>query len=464
MKVEGLEEDRIRFGGHLPQTLPARPRRTLHADDFSVISHLQNILGMEYYSSRAILRARQGDLVAAAFEEIPGYLNYFSGMLGLGRYDYCQVQTPPGVPGRAVFTALLSDRAALKKIQALAEQEGEFWIHPYMGHQHPWQLAKTVAERSKQAVRVLAPLPAVTRWANDKVRFAEAVEAVLGSQAVLEGRHGRSAQEIARHLVQLARLSNLLSLKLADSASGMGTGIFSSREILEKAPQELEATVENWMKAMEWDESQPSISVERWESETVGSPSIQLWIPPPGDGLPLMEGIFDQLFDPGDKSVFVGSIPSRLPVAVKRRLSDAGVRLGRLFQLLGYLGRCSFDTILKGREVESARILFTECNGRWGGTSTPMSMMNRLFGDYRRQPYVCRDFDHPRLEGVSFDEFAGTLADILFDRRSGSGWLVLFNAGCLQPVGKIDAITLGKTYEEAEQRQEEFGRIVEERF
>ena len=81
-------------------------------------------------------------------------------------------------------------------------------------------------------------------------------------------------------------------------------------------------------------------------------------------------------------------MPSQLPHTLQRRIGAAGLLLGRLFQLLNYVWRCSFDTILCGSNFSNATIKFTECNGRWGGTSTPMSFMNRLFGDYRRQPYV----------------------------------------------------------------------------
>ncbi|HJO04597.1 MAG TPA: hypothetical protein QGG47_11545, partial [Acidobacteriota bacterium] len=196
----------------------------------------------------------------------------------------------------------------------------------------------------------------------------------------------------------------------------------------------------------------------------VGSPSIQLWIPPLGDDPPLLEGIFDQRFYPGQEQVFQGSVPSQLPHTLQRRIGEAGLLLGRVFQLLHYVGRCSFDTILCGSNLSNPAIKFTECNGRWGGTSTPMSLMNRLFGDYRRQPYVASVLHDDRLTGVGMDEFVRQLPDVLFDVRTRRGWSIVLNAGCLRPVGKLDVITLGETPATAERRQDEFLDTVASRF
>ena len=93
-----------------------------------------------------------------------------------------------------------------------------------------------------------------------------------------------------------------------------------------------------------------------------------------------------------------------------------------------------------------------------------MTLMNRLFGDYRIQPYVCQDFEHPGLRGTPFDAFEKQLTDVLYDARTGDGWVIVYNVGCLQPAGKLDVITLGATFEQARDRQEEFGEIVGKRF
>ena len=460
-----FKTDRQAYRDHLPSTIPQHSVLTLHVDDFSVIPHLHHLLAVEYYTSRAFVRIKNQDIVAGTFAAIPNYAQYLSGPLQLGASLYRRVPPAPDTFRYATFYALLADQQAqawlAKRISASAR---DFWIHPYMGHQGPWRLARCLARRCGRSVRVLAPPPAVTEAVNNKVWFAEVVAAVLGAEAVLESLAGRTVEEIANHLQELAGRSRRVALKLANGASGLGTGIFDAAEVLDRSPEGLLEFVRDWLDDNEWRPEQPPISIERWETDAAGSPSIQLWLPPIAEGLPVMEGIFDQLFCAQREQMFVGSIPSRLPACVQERLAAAAISLGRVFQHIGYVGRCSFDTILCGTEPTSSTIKFTECNGRWGGTSTPMTLMNRLFGDYRIQPYVCQDFEHPGLRGTPFDAFEKQLTDVLYDARTGDGWVIVYNVGCLQPAGKLDVITLGATFEQARDRQEEFGEIVGKRF
>jgi len=449
----------------LPETTPGADVAALHVDDFSVIPHLQHILAVEQYPSRAFVRARDCDMVAGTFAPIPGYPDYLSGHLGLGRSTYCRVSPAPDKLIYATFAALFEDDRAQAEIAAWArDRSDEVWVHPYMGHEWVWRYARLLAQHCGRSVRVLGPLPVITERANDKLWFAEVVRSVLAPENALATCAGRSPEEIARLLHEMATDSPRVALKLVNGASGMGTGIFAQQEILGLSPQSLQARVTAWLSEMEWEPDDQPISVERWETNVLGSPSVQLWLPPIGEGTPLMEGIFDQLFYPEQEHVFLGSVPSRLPAPVRNAVGEACVRIGRVFQYLGYVGRCSFDTILCGQDLTTVTIKLTECNGRWGGTSTPMSLMNRLFGDYRTQPYISRDFVDPCLEGVPFDAFARRLDDILYRRSNGRGWAIVYNVGCLQPAGKLDILTLGDTLEAAEQRQEEFRELVRSRF
>ncbi len=109
------------------------------------------------------------------------------------------------------------------------------------------------------------------------------------------------------------------------------------------------------------------------------------------------------------------------------------------------MGRCSFDTLL----LEGSRLEFVECNGRWGGTSTPMTLMNRLFGDWTRRPYATRVCRASGLERVRFDRLLEFFADDLYDVRTGCGRLIFFNPGRLEANSGIDVIALDETWEQA---------------
>jgi len=61
-------------------------------------------------------------------------------------------------------------------------------------------------------------------------------------------------------------------------------------------------------------------------------------------------------------------------------LASEGTRLAVLLQELGYFGRCSFDAVISGPDLDNAELHWIECNGRWGGVSLPMTLANRLSG------------------------------------------------------------------------------------
>ena len=494
---ERFDADRQAYAEQLPDELPGEDALTLHVDDFSIISNLKDIRAIEGYPARAFVRARDGDLVAGTFPPIPGYTDYLSGHLGLGTPTYIRANPAPGAPVYAGFAALLGDEEAQRKIEdKVRDVDRDFWFHPYMGLEAAWRFARRMTDRCGRPARVLGPLPTITERANNKLWFTEVVTAVLGSESALDSRAARSPGEVCDRLVATARLVDgdasgaRVVLKLSDSASGMGTSIFEPDAILARSPESLRAFVDDWLDAHEWSPQAPPLSIERWESPVLGSPSIQLWIPPlpvgadpagaapstpqpsgaapaaaePSGAAPILEGVFDQIFYPDNETVFLGGVPTHLPDPIVDRIGEAGVRIGRVFQRLGYVGRCSFDTILVGDDLTNATIKFNECNGRWGGTSTPMSLMNRLFGDYREQPYSCRNFSAGNLKGVRFDELRAKLGSVLYDARSGDGWAILFNLGCLEPAGKFDLITLGETFEEADGRQGDFGELATRLF
>ena len=93
---------------------------------------------------------------------------------------------------------------------------------------------------------------------------------------------------------------------------------------------------------------------------------------------------------------------------------------------------------------------FTECNGRWGGTSTPMHLVDRVvLGP--RPPYRAQEVVSPKLVGESFEDLAAALGDRLFDHRTRHGRYLLYNVGPLQRFGKLAVIALGSTQAEADE-------------
>ena len=145
----------------------------------------------------------------------------------------------------------------------------------------------------------------------------------------------------------------------------------------------------------------------------------------------------------------MGSRRADLPDTLQTACVDRSWLLARLFQRLGYVGRCSFDLLVTGEDLSSGRVVFIECNGRWGGTSGPMTLMNRLFGDWRRHPYATSEVILPGFEHVRFEQLLEEFQDELFDARTGRGRLIFYNPGAITVRPGISVLSLGETWEEA---------------
>ena len=185
-----------------------------------------------------------------------------------------------------------------------------------------------------------------------------------------------------------------------------------------------------------------------WEASRF-SPSTQWWIPPAGHGPPRLDGIYEQILE-GERKIFVGSRPAALPVTIERILSNISARVAVTLQEFGYVGRTSFDHLIVDEPDGSFGIRFTECNGRWGGTSTPMVLVAQVV-DAQRPPYRAQDLSHPRLVGLNFETVLERLGNEAFDRRTQHGRYLLYNVGPLSEFGKLDVIALGRHQADAEQ-------------
>ncbi len=443
MTVDGaVAEFRERFGleRRLRPFEPLRYRASdagtpaLHLDDFAAIPFLDGVSGVEHYQHRARLRAREGDLYAASTPPSPGYERYCREVLGLGAVDFLAVD--PAGDRLAIARACAGDRSIRGRLGALA-REGGLVVEPFLGVEAVWDLAAAVAADAGARVRVLAPPPPVTWIANDKANFEDLVGAVLGPGFLPESRRSASAEELARALLELAETGPSVALKRLRCSSAMGNEVFESAALRRRGFRGVLETVRGFLERTGWKGGEEVLAV-RWE-RAVSSPSTQWWLPPPGGGAPILGGVYEQILA-GEEGVFVGSRPSGLPAGVERRIVSHSGRVAAALQGLGYVGRCSFDHLV----LPDDRVLFTECNGRWGGTSTPMNLVDRLFPD-GRPPYQAQDVVHPELAGLTFERLLARFGDSVLDRGPGEGRFLLYNVGPLERYGKFDVVALGSS-------------------
>jgi hypothetical protein len=426
--------------------------RVLALDDYSEIPFVHSVVGASWYQYRARLRCGDGDWYAVARPPIEGYEEYNTRFLGLG-YTHC-VHLEPSGSSLPLARLLSSDRAAFDRLVALARDNGRLLLHPYMAIEPVWELAAELAAAALVPVRVLGPLPGVTRLANDKVRFSDLVQRLLGEDALARTATSADPHVVAELMREYAGRYEALALKMPSCASGMGNRIFDGGRLRGKPMHALRSLVDRFLEEKEWDGREELLVVE-WHRDVLESPSAQCWIPPADGGEPEIDEVYEQ-FLLGEEGVFEGAMLSALPRAIRHDFMVKSWLICRVLQQLGYVGRCSFDGLVVGRNLREARVKFVECNARWGGTSTPMHLMTRVFGDFRHVPYKAQDYVDERLRGLEFTHLLEIFGDTLYDRRTGRGRVLLYNVGGVAEHGKFDLVVTGRTYAE-------IGRFIDER-
>lgn len=430
------------YAGERPLDVPV-----LHLEDISAIPFVEEVPGVREYQHRARIRAGSGDIFAAVTEPVEGYEEYNREVLGLDPVELV-VAEPVGGPMQVARSC--GSGEAYERLVELAGAASRLDLHPYMATEAVWELARRLTEDGVQA-RVIGPPPAVLWVANDKARIAEINARLFDTDWNVETEVEREPRAMARRLLEFAETYECVGLKRTRCASAMGNIVFESTDLLEAGPRTVLRRVQRFLNRTEWEEGEEVLVVEWFDADH--SPSTQTWIPPKSVGMPRLDGIYEQILE-SEERIFVGSRPSALGAAIESSIAEASLAVGVALQELGYVGRCSFDFVvsLEGDGDFAARMI--ECNGRWGGTSTPMHFVDRLT-DGKRPPYVAQDFVDPGLVGTEFREVCRALEGELFRPETGEGRFVLYNVGPLAEIGKIDVISIGRTQEEAARGVEE---------
>jgi hypothetical protein len=432
-----------RFRPLVPQELEDAP--TLHLDDLSTIPLLARYYDISFIEDRARLRAGDDDFVASCAPSVPEFEPYCRDQLGLGSVTWLH----PRARGRSlrVAQACWTDARVRRRLVNAVRSDRLAYVHPHIGSFLVWAVAHLLAEAGGKPVKVIAPPPALTTAVNHKLWFADVVRRLFGETALPRTERASDFATLATAARRLARDSVKIVVKVPDSAGGAGNLVLLADELRDLEAGQVRRRLRRRLAEMGW-WGGDSVLVSAWASDALSSPSTQLWIPPTAEGEPIVEGLYEQMLE-GSEGKFVGSRPARLPSDLAQEITDRSWLLGRLFQRLGYIGRCSFDLVLIGPSVDRARIAFIECNGRWGGTSTPMTLVNRLFQRWSDRPYASRVCFVPGLERFVFPDVLEHLADELYDARTNSGRLILFNPNGLRTPHGIDVIALGQDWDQA---------------
>ena len=385
---------------------------------------------MEY---RMAVLCQPGDMLVLSHDRSEGFESYLRDYLNISDFDVLVAEAKPqqqhwSLPKRCVQNALL-----FRKIAQKASLENSLSIIPYISTGHIWNLGRCVFEETSKPIAIAAPPPRLAKHINDKVWFSYWVEAALGQDALTPAYVVYGPSTLAGYVKRLAHETERLVIKIPDSAGSIGNLSLEAASFRGQSLQQIKNQLLEMLDSLGWSGTFP-LKIEIWETPTLSSPSAQIWIPRPENGLPIIEGIFEQVVE-GSIGKFVGAVKSQMPDAVREQMVEQAMSLAFLFQRLGYFGRCSLDALLIGNEYENATLHWIECNGRWGGVSIPMTFFNRIVPDPNDyEIMIVQKFDLS-LPERPFAEAVKALDGLLFHHEKVDEGLVMltptsFEHGC----------------------------------
>ena len=392
---------------------------------------------------RTLLLAGDGDFMVIGGPRFLDFEAYCRNSLRLG---HVEVRSPhKSTTGKFVPTSkrCIADRRLFEEICELAAEHGRLNIVPYIGTGNAWELAGRISSCIETPVCVAAPPPRLTRRVNDKLWFTARVRDVLNRQASPLTYSVFGPAALAARVASLATRHPLVVIKVPDSAGSLGNLVFRSPDIDGLPLHALRQRIVDILAERGWLGGYPLI-VGVWDQPVIASPSVNIWIPRPENGTPIIEGIFTQTLS-GDEGEFIGAEPSELPYAMWQRLTHESAMLACLLQELGYFGRCGFDAVLVGDSLDGADVHWVECNGRWGGVSIPITLANRLVGNWRRRSVVIVQRTKLEMPPRSFASVLEILEDRLLRRPSNATGVVLLTPGRVVDGSGLNLMVLAET-------------------
>lgn len=396
---------------------------TLHIDDYSEIPLHNRERHAIYMQQRACLRAAPGDWVATTHPVDPDFVDYFEERLQVQPLNW--IATRSKNPLKLALSCI-RDRDARRKLSQAVRREGLRYIHPHLASFDVWELADWLREFTRMPIEVIGPPVDVCRFANDKVEFAELVVRLLGEEYVPQTVGAYCVATLSEAVRDLAKTHPYLGVKIPNGVGGHGNFFVDSKDIRGRSLLEVHSYLTNRFSSAGI-ATTGRMLVDVWETEVLKSGSVQTWIPPITVGPPIIEGLFEQLIE-GEQGHFEGSRLLDAPESMTSQIVDQAFLLTTVFQQLGYVGRCSFDFLLVGDAIDNARVEYIECNGRWGGTSAPMTLVNRLVDDSECElSFETFRIGDRSLPEMTFPEIANRFGGDLYDARTRKGNTVLFN-------------------------------------
>ena len=398
---------------------------------------------------RMAVLAQAGDMLVISHGRSKSFETYLRDYLDIDHIDILTARDQSLGGFSPLPKRCMKQEKLFKHIAKKADQAGQLSIVPYMSTGHVWVLAGQIAKQVSADIVVAGPPPRLANRINDKLWFSYRVKEVLSQEALSPAFAVYGPAALASVIRRLADKTEKLVIKIPNSAGSTGNLSLEASMFRGKSLNWISARLSKMMTLLGWADSFP-LKVEIWEKPILTSPSAQIWIPHKSESLPLIEGIFEQVIE-GAEGKFIGAIKSRMPDCFQQKFAEQAMALAFLFQQLGYFGRCSLDALVIGSDYKNAKIHWVECNGRWGGVSVPMTLVNRLFPDPLTFEIVIIQQVNNKRPKKMFQDIVDDLEDLLYCHGKTSEGVVLLTPTVFESGSGVHYMTIAKTLERAQQ-------------
>lgn len=360
------------------------------------------------FGYRIGLLAGDGDILVLAQKRNFAFEDYLKKLLGLSKLDAVEVTTPFKRDRKSLPERCLKSRKHFEYILNITRQSGGLCIVPHIATGHVWRLGYELARQSKSAISICGPSPRLSLRANDKLWFAARVREILGPRSIPPSFSAYGPAALTGQIGHLVKRYDKVVIKIPNSAGSAGNLTLDSKSLSGLTVPELRAQLIALLKTLGWRNRYPLL-VEVWDTNVISSPSVQYWIPLRCEGLPIIEGVFEQIVE-GEAGNFVGAIRAQRSADWLEPLINESIKIAFLLQQMGYFGRCSFDSVVIDDEIN--KIHWIECNARWGGVSLPMTLANRVIADPSESEYVILQHEGSFIAPHKFEDILK-----IFDKR-----------------------------------------------
>lgn len=391
--------------------------------------------------------AQSGDIVAV-HQRDKAFETYLTKYLDISGLTFIDPHTPQDHHPGPMSIECRTNNQLSAAIAMVAQRAGELQLLAFNTTGNVWRLAQDISRRTGVAVSVAGPLPRVARRANDKIWFTNRVRELLGPDAMTptHGVYGPAAA--AGHIARLAKHHRRVVLKIPDSAGSVGNIAFDSNDLRGKTVAEIRNELLEVLQSRGWSQRYP-VLVGVWDCDVVSSPSVQFWIPLPTEGLPIVEGVFEQAVR-GKAGTFIGARRAALSQDLHDQLVSEAMLFASLLQKLGYYGRCSFDAIISQPPGTDLQLHWIECNARWGGVSIPLTLANRLQPTKPPCGFVVVQQSLGNANPCSTAQLINCLDGLLYQQHTTSSGVVLLSPPHQDQGMRINFLAIAEQQQTAE--------------